>query len=123
MRSAHVPHGMHTAVEPAEPAPSITHPGGVPPATIRSAPAMNRGGIFTVNSRAFTVDRRALSMDRVGIVRMHGSLIRPIGVADEPPEVQPVVVRDFTPALAPLMQRDNVVETLASGVRQQMRFL
>ena len=36
---------------------------------------------------------------------------------------EPVVVRDFTPALAPLMQRDNVVETLASGVRQQIRFL
>ena len=38
-----------------------------------------------------------------------------MSVAHERPEVEPVVVRNFTPALAALVQRDNVVETLARG--------
>ena len=46
-----------------------------------------------------------------------------MSVAHERPEVEPVIARNFTPALPGLVQRDNVVETLASGVRQQMRFL
>lgn len=62
-------------------------------------------------------------MNRVKILRMRRCLTRAVRVAHEPSKVEPVVVRDFTPALAPLMQRDNIVKTLASGVRQQMRFL
>ena len=99
-----------------------SHPSGMPPATTRGTPASNRGSIFTVNSGAFAVDRRALAMDRVGILRMHGRLIRPVSVAHESAKFEPVVVRNFTPALAPLMQRDNIVKALPSGVRQQMRF-
>ena len=106
----------------AEPASSITHLSGVPSAMSRRAPAMNRGGILTVNSRAFAVDRRALAMDLVGILRMHARLIRPVSVAHESAKFEPVVVRNFTPPLAPLMQRDNIVKTLPSGVGQQMRF-
>jgi hypothetical protein len=84
---------------------------------------MNRGGIFAVNRGAFAVDRRALAMDCVGILRMHCRVARPVSVAHESAKIEPVVMRNFTPALAPLMQRDNIVKTLPSAVRQQMRFL
>ena len=57
------------------------------------------------------------------VLRIHRRVARAVSVAYEGPEVQPVIVRNFTPSLPGLMQRDNIVETLASGVRQQMRFL
>ena len=46
-----------------------------------------------------------------------------MSVAHERPEVEPVIARNFAPALPGLMQRHNVVETLATGVRQKVRFL
>jgi hypothetical protein len=54
---------------------------------------------------------------------MQRGLIRPVSIAHHPAKVEPVIVRNFAPALPGSMERDNVVETLASGVRQQMRFL
>ena len=54
---------------------------------------------------------------------MRACLTGTVRSAHEPAKIEPVVVRNFTPALPGLMQRDNVVETLPSGVRQQMRFL
>ena len=55
-------------------------------------------------------------MNRLTILRMHRCLARPVSVAHEPAEVEPVIMRNFTPALPALMQRDNIVKTLASGV-------
>ena len=44
-------------------------------------------------------------------------------VAHDLAELKTVVARNFSPALPGLMQRDDVVEALARGVRQQMRIL
>jgi hypothetical protein len=44
---------------------------------------------------------------------MHGCVTRAVGVAHELAEVKSVIARNFTPALPGLVQRDNVVETLA----------
>jgi hypothetical protein len=46
-----------------------------------------------------------------------------VSIAHERAKVEAVIARNFTPALPVLMQRDNIVEALASGVRQQVRFL
>jgi hypothetical protein len=81
----------------------------MPLATIRSALAMDR-------VRAFAANRSI-------IFCMQRGLIRSVRVAHHPAKVEPVIVRNFAPALPGPVQRDNVVETLASGVRQQMRFL
>jgi len=40
-----------------------------------------------------------------------------MSITHERPELEPVIARDFTPALAGLMQRDNIVKTLARSVR------
>ena len=67
--------------------------------------------------------RPALAMHCSGVLRMHRRIGRPFSVAHERPELEPVVVRNFTPALAALVQRNNIVKTLACGVGQQMRLL
>ena len=67
--------------------------------------------------------RAAHAMHCSGVLRTHCSVARAVSVAHERPELEPIVVRNFTPALAALMQRDNIVETLARGVGQQMRLL
>ena len=66
---------------------------------------------------------RALAMRCPRVFRMHCRGARAVSVAHERPELEPVVVRNFTPALAALMQRHNIVKTLASGIGQQMRLL
>ena len=72
---------------------------------------------------AFGNMRPALAVRCSRVLRMHRRVARAVSVAHERPELEPVVVRNFTPALAALMQRDNVVKTLACGVGQQMRLL
>jgi hypothetical protein len=47
------------------------------------------------------------------VLRMRRRVARAMSVTHEPAQVQPVIARDFTPALSGLVRRDNVVETLA----------
>jgi hypothetical protein len=54
---------------------------------------------------------------------MQRGLIRTVCVAHESAKVEPVIVRNFTPALPGSVQRNHVMKTLTSGVREQMRFL
>lgn len=123
MKPAHVTHRMH-AVGSGEAGskargmtgtPRISRPTGVAFARIRCAPAMGR--------HALPMTRRTLAMHCVGILRVHGRLARPIGVAHELPKVQSIVVRNFTPALPCLMLPDDSVKALPTGIRQQVRFL
>jgi hypothetical protein len=44
---------------------------------------------------------------------MYCCVARAVSIAHERPEVEPVIARNFTPALPGLVLRDNVVETLA----------
>ena len=67
--------------------------------------------------------RPALAMHCSRVLRMHRRVARAVSLAHERPELEPVVVRNLTPALAALVQRDNIVKTLATGVGQQMRLL
>jgi len=60
--------------------------------------------------------RSALAMRCSRVVSMRRRIARAMSVTHERPEVNPVVARDFTPALARLMQRDNIVEALAGSV-------
>ena len=55
----------------------------------------------------------ALSMHCSRVLRMHCRIVRPVSVAHEAPQLEIVVVRNFTPALTALMQRDNIIKTLA----------
>jgi hypothetical protein len=109
--------------------PARSHPGGVTSANIRStpaagvrAPAVHRRALATTCG-APAMACCALAMNRVEVLRVRGCLTGAVRIAHESAKVESVVVRNFTPALPRLMQRDNVVEILASGVRQQMRFL
>src|SRR4029078_10237821 len=67
--------------------------------------------------------RAAHAMHCSGVLRMHCSVARAVSVAHERPELEPIVVRNFTPALAALMQRDNILKALATSIGQQMRLL
>jgi hypothetical protein len=65
---------------------------------------------------AFGNMRPTLAVHCSRLLRMHRRVARAVSAAHECPKLEPVVVRDFTPALAALMQRDNIVKTLACGV-------
>ena len=65
----------------------------------------------------------ALAVDGLSVLGMRGCMGGAVRIADEPAEILAVIVCDFSPALARLMQRDDVVEALPSGIRQQVRFL
>ena len=65
---------------------------------------------------AFGNMRPALAMHCARVLRMHRRVARAVSIAHERPELEPVVVRNFTPALPALVQRDNVVKALACGV-------
>src|SRR5215472_14978998 len=105
------------------------HPGGVTSANIRRTPATDsralatRRGALATNCGVPATACCALAMNRVEVLRVGSCLTGAVRIAHEPAEVEPVIMRNFTPALPPLMQRDNIVKTLASGVRQQVRFL
>ncbi len=62
---------------------------------------------------AFGNMRPALAVRCSRVLRMHRRIARAVSAAHERPEVEPVIARNFTPALPGLMLRDNVVETLA----------
>jgi len=74
-------------------------------------------------SSAFPMNAAAFAVDGPRVLRMRGRLSGAVRIADEPAKVQTVIVRNFSPALARLVQRDDIVEALSSGVRQQVRFL
>src|SRR5438552_2233399 len=95
------------------------------PANIRGASATHCHSTLATNrSSALAMDRRGvLAMNRLSVLRMHRCLARPVSVAHEPTEVESVIVCNFAPALPALMQRDDIVKTLASGVCYQMRVL
>jgi hypothetical protein len=57
---------------------------------------------------AFSNMRPALAMHCWRVLRVHSRVARAVSVAHERPKLEPVVVRNFTPALASLMQRDNI---------------
>jgi hypothetical protein len=57
------------------------------------------------------------------VLRVHCRVARAVSIAYELPEVEPIIVRYFSPALPTLVQRHNIVETLPSGVCKKMRFL
>ena len=61
--------------------------------------------------------RSALAVYRSRIIRMRRRVARAVSITHKRPELEPVVPRNFTPALAGLMQRDDIVETLAGSVR------
>jgi hypothetical protein len=65
----------------------------------------------------------ALAMNSLVVLSMHRRLARPVSVAHESAKIKPVIVRNFTPTLSVLMQRDNIIKALASSGRQQVRFL
>ena len=67
--------------------------------------------------------RVALATNCSRVFCMHRRVARAVSVAHEFPEVKPVIVSYLTPALRGSAQRDNVIETPATGVREQMRFL
>ena len=89
---------------------------------MRSAPAMHRRALGTTCGTP-AMACCALAMRRAGILRMRRRLAGPVSVAHEPAKVQAVIVRNFSPALPRLVQRDDVVEALPRGVGQQVRLL
>jgi hypothetical protein len=72
---------------------------------------------------AFGNMRSVLAMRCSRVLGMYRRVARAVSVAHERSEIEPVIVSYLTPALPRSVQRDNIVETLAGGVRQQMRFL
>jgi hypothetical protein len=54
---------------------------------------------------------------------VRGCLTGAVRIAHESAKVESVVVRNFTPALPGLVQRDDIIEALTGSVRQQVRFL
>ena len=81
-----------------------TRPGGMARANIRGASATHCHSTLATNrSSALAMDRRGvLAMNRLSVLRVHRCLARPVSVAHEPAEVEPVIMRNFTPALARL---------------------
>src|SRR6266567_6377490 len=71
-------------------------------------------------SGAFAMDAAALAMYRLRILRMRRRLTRPVSGAYDVTEYEPIITRNLAPAFPSLVQRDNVVEALAGGIRQQV---
>jgi hypothetical protein len=74
----------------------------------RVAPAMNAA---------------AFAMDGLSILSVQRCLARPMRVAHDPAKIQPIVVRNFTPAFPGLMHCYDVVEALAGCISQQVGIL
>jgi hypothetical protein len=72
-------------------------------------------------SSASPMNTVALAVDSLRVLRMRGRHAGTVRVAHDFAKVQPVIVRNFSPALPRLVQCDNVVEALPSGISQQVR--
>jgi len=115
--ATNVAHRMH-AVRSAEAGPKArtvtdtscsSHLGSVAFANVRGALAMNACG--------------SLAVHRAGVLRMHGGLAGAVCAAYNFAEVQPVVVRNLSPAFVPLELTYDSIEALPRCVSQQVRFL
>ena len=100
---------------------NVTH-GGVTSANMSCAPAMHRRALAT-NCGIPAMACCALAMNCVEVLRVRRCSTGTVRSADEPAKVEPVVVRNFTPALPGLMERDDIIEALTGSVRQKVRFL
>src|SRR6266480_3102307 len=68
----------------------------------------------------------ALAMDAafaMNALSMQRGLVRPVRVAHDPAEVEPVVVRNLAPAFPSLVHRYDIVEALAGCISQQVCIL
>ena len=88
-------------------------------ANVTGTVAVNAGA-FAVNAAALAMDAGAFVMDGLSILRVQRCLARPMGVAHDPAEVEPVVVSYLSPAFPSLVQCYKIVETLARFVSQQV---
>ncbi len=57
--------------------------------------------------------RSAFAMRCLSILRVHSRIVRTMSVANEAPQLEPVVARDLAPALPSPVRCDNIVEALA----------
>ena len=118
---SHAAHAMETASAgfDTRATPDTSHRHCVASADVSSAFTMNAAA-FTMNAAAFAMDAAALAMNRLGILRMRRRLTRPVSGAYDVTEFEPIIMRNLAPAFPSLVQRDNVVEALAGGIRQQV---
>jgi hypothetical protein len=77
---------------------------------------------LAMDAAAFAMDATALSMDGLSILCVRGCLAGSVRVANNPAEVEPVVVRNFAPAFPSFVHCHDVVEALAGLISQQVRF-
>jgi hypothetical protein len=78
---------------------------------------------FAMATGVLAVDAAAFAMDGLSILRVQRCLARPMRVAHDPAKIQPIVVRNFTPAFPGLMHCYDVVEALAGCISQQVGIL
>jgi hypothetical protein len=74
-------------------------------------------------SSASPMNTAVLAMNSLSVACMRCGRARTVRVAHKPAKVETVIVRNFSPALPRLVQCDDVVEVLPSGVSQQVRLL
>jgi hypothetical protein len=84
-------------------------------ANVTGAVAVNAAA-FAVNAAVLAMDAGAFAMDGLSILRVQRCLARPMSVAHDPAEVEPVVVSLLSPAFPSLVQCYKIVETLARFV-------
>ena len=74
-------------------------------------------------SSASPMNTVALAVDSLRVLRMRGRHAGTVRVAHDFAKVQPVIVRNFSPAFATLMLRYDVIEASARCVCEQMGLL
>ncbi len=80
---------------------------------------LHRARVAPTNTRgAFAMSRLS-----VGVLGMQRGLVRPVRVAHDPAEVEPVVAGNFAPAFAGLVHCYDIVEALARCISQQVCIL
>jgi hypothetical protein len=88
---------------------------------------LSRSSFITVAtayvSSASPMNTAVLAMSSLSVPCMRCGRARTVRVAHKPAKVETVVVRNFSPALPRLVQRDDVLEVLPGGVSQQVRLL
>jgi hypothetical protein len=121
---SHAAHAMETASAgfDTRATPDTSHRHCVASADVSGAFAMNTtalavdAGAFAMSAGALAMSAGALAMDGLSILRMRRRLTRPVSRAYDITEFEPIIARNLAPAFPTLVQRDNVVETLAGGI-------
>ena len=118
---SHAAHAMETAFAgfDTRATPDTSHRHCVASADVSGAFTMNTTAL-AVDAGALAMSAGALAMDRLSILRMRRRLTRPVSGAYDVTEFEPIIMRNLAPAFPSLVQRDNVVEALAGGIRQQV---